>query len=356
VAFFSPETRDLKATQTWCELPARRGADVGLEGVSYSAPLPGLVDRLWRLWARTHQLGRVLWGVYWFVVFLPVRIVQITGVRRFDVVFIQRTMFREKSPPILEWFVSRFLRRPMVLHIDDTLWLKVPRRHVERRCRLADLVITGNDQTADFIRSAGGSVRMVEYGLDPNLYAEKQHRGTRGLTVGLTKTGGDLFPDEIAGAVARACAETGSRFVHRGGPVRPEVPALDSIMEWSPWDESDQTSFFSDFDVAICPLVDDEGTRGKETFKIKEYMAAGLPQVLSPVGYGLKVIDDGVEGFFAESPEEWFDRLTLLLGDPELRSRMGSAARRRIEADYRFEKMLEGLADVCREAARGGAG
>jgi glycosyltransferase involved in cell wall biosynthesis len=127
-------------------------------------------------------------------------------------------------------------------------------------------------------------------------------------------------------------------------------------MEWSPWDESDQTSFFSDFDVAICPLVDDEGTRGKETFKIKEYMAAGLPQVLSPVGYGLKVIDDGVEGFFAESPEEWFDRLTLLLGDPELRSRMGSAARRRIEADYRFEKMLEGLADVCREAARGGAG
>ena len=354
VAFFSPETRDLKATQTWCELPVQRGEEVGLEGSSYSAPLPGLVNRLWRLWASTRFLGRVLWGSYWFFVFLPVRLVQVARVRRFDVVFVQRTMFREKSPPVLEWFVSRLLRRPIVLHVDDSLWLKNPRKQIERRCRIADLVITGNDQTADFIRSAGGTVRKVEYGLDSDHYPVKEHAGSRGLVIGLTATGGDVFPDGAAEAVARACAETGSRFVYRGGPVRPAVPALDSIMEWSPWDEDDPTSFLSGFDVAICPLVDDEGTRGKETFKVKEYMVAGLPQVLSPIGYSLQVIDDGVEGFFAESPEEWFDRLMHLLRYPELRNRMGLAARRRIEADYRIETMLDGLAEVCREAVRSG--
>lgn len=356
VAFFSHETSNLKATELWCDLPAAEGARFGIEGESFTAPLPILVDRIWRLWSTTRYLGRFLWGLYWVLVFLPVRIAQLARLGRFDVVFVQRTMFRIKSPPILEWVTTRILRKPIVLHLDDPLWIRFPRRRVIQRCQMAEFVVTGSDVTADFIESVGGTVRKVEYGLDPNRYEKKEHEGSNGLVVGFTGTGGDVYIDRIADSIARACLETGSRFAYRGGPAKPEIPGLDPVMDWSPWDEEDPTGFLSDFDVAICPLIDDEWTRGKETFKVKEYMAAGLPQVLSPVGYGLQVVEEGVEGFFADTEDEWFDRLMILLRDPDLRTEMGTAARLKIETDYRSDAMLAGIAEVCREVEKGRSG
>ena len=43
---------------------------------------------------------------------------------------------------------------------------------------------------------------------------------------------------------------------------------------------------------------------------------------------------DGETGFLASSPEEWESRIERLLADPELRQRMGSAGRRRVEERY----------------------
>jgi glycosyltransferase involved in cell wall biosynthesis len=42
-----------------------------------------------------------------------------------------------------------------------------------------------------------------------------------------------------------------------------------------------------------------------------------------------------------------------LIGDPDLRNEMGRAARLRIETDYGAERMVAGIAAVCREAKEG---
>lgn len=354
VAFFSPQSAEYKAAQLWGSLPAARGPDFGIEGDSFTAPLPRLYERVLRFWARHRTPGRVAWTAYWYLVVLPVRLAQLARLGRVDVVFVNLTMFKIKSRPTLERLARAVLGRPLVLHISDAYWVKFPRERIAERCRVADLVVTGNDHTAEFVRSAGGAVRKVEYGLDVTLYPVREHRGTDGLTIGFTGTGADTFPGEAAEGIARACREAGARFLYVGGPSRPEVPELDKIMEWHPWDERNPQGFFREFDLAVCPLVDDEWTRGKETFKMKEYMAAGLPQVLSPVGYGLEVIEDGVEGFFATSGDEWFERLILLIGDPTLRAEMGTAARRKVEARYGTDQMLAGIAAVCREAYEAG--
>ena len=80
-----------------------------------------LHDYIWRLWAKRRLAGRVAWGIYWYFIVLPVRIFQVAGLGRFDVVFVQRTMFRISSRPILEWIARRVFGKPVVLHIDDAL-------------------------------------------------------------------------------------------------------------------------------------------------------------------------------------------------------------------------------------------
>lgn len=354
VAFFSPQTIEYKAAGLWCELPAVRGKEFGIEGRCFAAPLPGLFEVCRQILARNRVLGRIAWAAYLFLVMLPLRIAQLLGLVRFDVVLVNLSMFRIKSRPVLEALAGKVFRKPVVFHISDAYWVRFPPEPIEERCRVADLVVTGNETTAAFVRSAGGTVRKVEYGLDTTLYPVRAHSGDRELVIGLTGTGHEAIPLGAAEGIARVCEASGSRFVWVGGAARPEIPALDRVMEWRPWDPGNPQGFFREFDLAVCPLVDDEWTRGKETFKMKEYMAAGLPQVLSPVGYGLEVIEDGVEGFFATSGDEWFERLMLLIGDPTLRAEMGTAARRKVEARYGTDQMLAGIAAVCREAYEAG--
>jgi glycosyltransferase involved in cell wall biosynthesis len=67
-----------------------------------------------------------------------------------------------------------------------------------------------------------------------------------------------------------------------------------------------------------------------------EAMATGLP-VVSTVWRGIpSIVDDGETGFLVETQnaEAVADRLELLAGDPELRWRMGTAARAKFEREY----------------------
>jgi glycosyltransferase involved in cell wall biosynthesis len=64
-----------------------------------------------------------------------------------------------------------------------------------------------------------------------------------------------------------------------------------------------------------------------------------------------EVVDHGVSGFFALTDDDWFDHVLRLARDPELRARMGRAARSTVEERYsldrvgmRMTQLIEGLA------------
>jgi glycosyltransferase involved in cell wall biosynthesis len=96
------------------------------------------------------------------------------------------------------------------------------------------------------------------------------------------------------------------------------------------------------------PLADEPYQRGKEGFKLKEYMAAGLPVVCSPVGFNRQLVEDGVVGFFARSEPEWVRQLERLVGDPELRRRLGQAGRRLAETSFDHHQHLRRLGRFLR--------
>jgi glycosyltransferase involved in cell wall biosynthesis len=73
-----------------------------------------------------------------------------------------------------------------------------------------------------------------------------------------------------------------------------------------------------------------------------EAMAAGRPAACTAVGGVPEMVDEGVTGFLvpARDPSALADRLVAILTDDELASRMGKAARVRVEQKFTLRESI----------------
>jgi glycosyltransferase involved in cell wall biosynthesis len=127
---------------------------------------------------------------------------------------------------------------------------------------------------------------------------------------------------------------------------------LDGIpAQCAPWRPDTEVEDLRAFDVGLMPLPDDEWSRGKCGLKALQYMALGIPPVVSPVGVNTTIVRDGVNGFYARTEGEWVDRIALLLSDPGLRRALGQEARKTVENSYSARVHAPRVAQVLREAA-----
>ncbi len=85
-------------------------------------------------------------------------------------------------------------------------------------------------------------------------------------------------------------------------------------------------------DLGIVPLRPSRFNEAKSWLKALEYMTLGKPVVVADLPEQRRLVDDGVSGFVAGSPEEFAGRVAELVADGELRRAMGEAARERARA------------------------
>jgi len=115
------------------------------------------------------------------------------------------------------------------------------------------------------------------------------------------------------------------------------VAASGDRLQIQPWHERAEVADIQAFDIGIMPLPDDPWTRGKCGYKLIQYMACGIPVIASPIGVNTEIVQHGVNGFLASTPQEWRDAVTRLLAQPDLRKRMGAAGRARVVTDYSLQ-------------------
>ena len=101
-----------------------------------------------------------------------------------------------------------------------------------------------------------------------------------------------------------------------------------------PWRKATELDDLRAMDIGIMPLPDDEWARGKCGLKGLQYMALGIPTLMSPVGVNSDIIRDGTNGFLATTTQNWVDKTSRLIDDAELRRTMGLAARKTVVDHY----------------------
>ena len=103
------------------------------------------------------------------------------------------------------------------------------------------------------------------------------------------------------------------------------------------------------FDIGLMPLPLEEWSQGKSGGKARTYMAAGIVPVCTSIGYNQELIDSGRTGFLVESLSDWEDQLSLLIESPELRKKIGIAAREEVEERFSISGQAQKLKDVFDE-------
>jgi glycosyltransferase involved in cell wall biosynthesis len=92
--------------------------------------------------------------------------------------------------------------------------------------------------------------------------------------------------------------------------------------------------------------------RGKCSFKMLQYMACGIPVVVSPVGMNENVLAMGEIGMGATTIDDWVDTLSTLLKDQSLRLKMGQQGRQVVESYFSLDVIAPKLATLLQQIGK----
>jgi glycosyltransferase involved in cell wall biosynthesis len=218
--------------------------------------------------------------------------------------------------------------------------------------RMASLITAGNKYLAGYARESGGqNIEIVPTVVDLERYKSikpSNVKRTQVPTVGwIGQKSTAKYLLSLTRILTQISAEGSAKFLAIGLPQSYGDLPIDRC-EWSELSENDD---ILRFDIGIMPLQNGPYERGKCGYKLIQYMACGLPVVASPVGVNKEIVDHGVNGFLAETAEEWHSSLIKLIRDPSLRHHMGLAGRKKIERLYSLESLTPRLIEVLEDAA-----
>ncbi len=265
-------------------------------------------------------------------------------VAKYDFVYIHREA-APMGPPIFEWIIAKIYRKRIIYDFDDAIWIpsvsaynKMARHlkwfsKVGTICKWSYKVSVGNDFLGDFARKYSRQVILVPTVVDTELVHNKlQDQETDQPTVGWTGTFSTLKYLAIVLPVLQKLQQSIDFTFIVIADRDPKLPL--NKYKFIKWRKETEAEDLLTIHIGLMPLSDDDLARGKCGFKAIQYMSLGIPAVVSPVGVNTKIVEDSKNGFVCDTPEEWESKLTQLLKNTELRSRLGKASHEKIETAY----------------------
>lgn len=262
----------------------------------------------------------------------------------FDFVYIHREA-APLGPPIFEWIIARLFKKRIIYDYDDAIWIPVASEHnkiaryikwfskVAAICRMSYKVSAGNEYLADYARKYCKKVKVIPTVVDTDkVHNRLQDQTVTDPTIGWTGTFSTLkYLNIVVPAIQRLQEKYSFSFIVIANKD-PELPL--KRYRFIKWEKETEAEDLLNIHIGVMPLHDGEIEKGKCGFKAIQYMALGIPAVVSPVGVNKDIVSDGIDGFVCNSVEEWEEKLMSLLKDPMMRQQFGAAARKKIEERY----------------------
>lgn len=264
---------------------------------------------------------------------------------KFDLVFIAREAFMTGTTRFEKAFSKSGAR--VVYDFDDAIWLndtsdankffawlKKPEK-IEKSIAYADLIFAGNRYLADYALQFNKNVMVVPTTIDTNEYSKVElNKPNDRIVIGWSGSLTTIKHFEFATPFLKKLKERfGEKIEFKvigDGTYRNEELGIQGIA----WNKRDEVQELSGIDIGIMPLPDDPWAKGKCGLKGLQYMALGIPTIMSPVGVNSEIIQHGNNGFLATETDEWVDMISSLIADEDLRKRIGQAARNTVIEKY----------------------
>lgn len=267
----------------------------------------------------------------------------VLSVRKSSVVFIEYELVPYMPAFLERWLHWRSIQ--MIVDYDDALfhqydqhkkhWIRqLLGKKIAKVMQSASIVVAGNRYLASYARDNGAKdVVIIPTVVDLQRYPVRlTQTGNSTFTIGwIGSPSTASYLNLIAPALSELCQDQSIR-IHLIGAGSIELPGI--TFSTIPWSDQTEIDELHRLDVGIMPLPDEPWARGKCGFKLIQYMACGLPVIASPVGVNSEIVTQGVNGYLAQTTDEWVSAIRQLKSNPNLRQVMGTAGRKRVEESY----------------------
>lgn len=222
--------------------------------------------------------------------------------------------------------------------------------------RLYNRVIAGNKYLSDLASMAvqGDRITVIPTSIDCELYfpAEKKSRGTP-VVIGWAGSGENhlrhlgLLIEPLKELIKRYDINFKLVGTMRSNRIKGLFEFLGPKFISIDWIGSDELpQMIRTFDIGVMPLLDDDESRGKCGFKALQYMASGIPVVISPAGVNKEIVKDGINGFLANDADEWVEKLSRLIESENVSADFGRKGRTVVEEIYSIDRTAKAFMEL----------
>jgi len=260
------------------------------------------------------------------------------------------------GPPLLELAVVA-AGTPLIYDFDDAIYLppeggdNLIRRivrcdwRVGTLCRHASLVSVGNPILEEYAKRFTSRTAVWPTTISMEAYTERPSNSTSCPIIGWTGSRSTAqYFESMLPLLRELRREASFRVLAVGAQF--DLSGLEG--ECVPWTASTEVPTLHRMDIGVMPLPDTPWARGKCALKALQYLAVGIPAVVSDVGVSAQVVPHETCGFVVRTPDQWKRRLLELIGDPTLRRRLGYAGREHVRRSYSAESWTPKIASTLR--------
>jgi glycosyltransferase involved in cell wall biosynthesis len=290
----------------------------------------------------------------WDLAYLPKsplsRLGLIKRVQNYQGVFIQKKLLHSWEIVLL-----KALNPKLIFDFDDAImyptldpsldnkkssFLKARNRyknfyHMISRCQT---VIAGNPFLQQEAKKFNNRVYLLPTPIDTERYHNKLYRRklTENIFIGWYGSPGNLIYLGLLANVLKEISIYYPQVVLKIISQRSlELPGVKVMHTY--WQEEKEVEEIGSFDIGLMPLGKDLWSRGKCGLKLLKYMALGIPVLATATEATRTMVTDGIEGFLLSEPQEWLEKLRILIENPRLREEMGRAARKKAELAFSYQ-------------------
>jgi glycosyltransferase involved in cell wall biosynthesis len=275
--------------------------------------------------------GRLPFGrrIFAFLIAPVAASAKLRRVKNGDIAWILGPAVPMRDSPSLELSIKNRGARYIFHVMDDWFSLPYYREMALQRSRLADLIVAPTEALVCKIQAEVPSAKVIrlEEPIDvdrvfPSL-SNQAPCPQRLVWVGNPQN------LRFIGTVAETLHSISKSydFILRIISARPPEMEFPFSTEWLEYSYQSESALLAGATAGLSPLEDTPYNRAKGIYKVKTYMAAGIPVVGSNIGYQKELIAHGTTGFLCDSDSDWIKHLSALLENPSLAKKMGDQAR-----------------------------
>ena len=288
---------------------------------------------------------------------LAKRFLLLFRIRKYNWVFIHREAI-PFGPPWYEWVLHRIFNKRLIYDFDDAIWLKQtseantwaglvkPRDKTAKICGMSEKICVGNFYLASYARNYNQHVTVIPTTINTTSKHSqvKKHNANDKIVIGWTGTHSTIpYLDLVVDAIAALERSYSIRFMIICD--KPPDFKLKS-MEFKEWSKEEEVEDLMQFDIGLMPLPKSEWALGKCGLKALQYMALGIPAVVTGFGANVHIVTHGVEGFQCHSESDWVKYIEMLIINSKLRKQMGVQGREKVVNKYSVESNFQSFVSL----------